>query len=1019
MKKLFFLFIILASIALIDAFEPNFVTFPTISPDGRNITFIYRSDLWEVPFTGGVARRLTASNSDVGRPMYSSDGLWIYFVSDREGRFKLYRIPAVGGQAELLSNEYFRIRDVYSNEQSILGIVSYPGEQSIFVRFDVGTKRFTEISGFAGETATISNDGKSIVFNRFEDTDRPAYQGSISGELWLYEIEKEEFTKLSQGDFTYSYPRFSRVHPNRIYFVNSDGKDFQLFYMDGFDYSTKTQLTFFDDWSVRNISVSHNTDRIVFELFDEIWRFDPETELSEKVSITILEDNLPYTTVYNKFDSELTNFTVSPNGELLVFSHKYDLFAVPVSGGNVRQLTFDQKGIFQIVILDDNETIYFRALERGIPRLFKTNIKDHILTNSREATLVDWSKDKYILSISRNDQKDIYILFNNNESRHKLAFLAQNEQITELFPNERVLTRPAKTKDNAKQFYISSDDIDEVKFLKINDIRANTIEEIFVSSDLGSLLLNDDDTHLFLSSWGDIKIVNLVNDRQVQDDNWEKIVPGSSMPDTTPSREWDINRDNFSSRIRNVVSESGWVNPLYATNDSTLVYVNWTMATLNSINFDGSDKTEILKFGENYTFPDFELSPDRTHFYYVQDDNLHKFNMTTEQSEGISFEYEYEYDILRLNQTVFEEVWGDFGHFFYDPDMHGQDWEALFEKFSPFTKNLLEVSHLAKVIDEMIGRVNASHTGYSARSESNDNTREIAFAGFVLDFRSILSEGINIKKIYFDSVLYQQYGIRENDVILAINGQNINSNTEITPLFVGKENQDISLRIRTPRGIVNAIVKGISWEDQWQMRYDDMVLNNIKSVREKTNGRIGYLHIQQMDWNSLNKFREDFFAVNFYTDAMIIDVRSNPGGRISDRLLEMISRKPYSYLSWRSDSAITSDPISYQKPLVVLIDENSYSDAEVFGILFNDLNLGTIIGMPTSGSVIGTTSSILIDGSEMRLPMMGLYRLNMENMENTGAKPDIEIPRLPSDIVKREDPQLEKAIEYLLERIAK
>jgi len=170
-----------------------------------------------------------------------------------------------------------------------------------------------------------------------------------------------------------------------------------------------------------------------------------------------------------------------------------------------------------------------------------------------------------------------------------------------------------------------------------------------------------------------------------------------------------------------------------------------------------------------------------------------------------------------------------------------------------------------------------------------------------------------------------------------------------------------------------------------------------------------------MDRESLARFKEDLFAKNYYTKALIIDVRGNGGGNIHDELIEILTKKQYAFTQSRySDETPVAFPSNtYEKPIVLLIDEGSFSDAEIFPILFKHMKLGTIIGMPTSGSVIGTGSVSFMDGSSMRMPSNGWYTMDNTNMEGTGAKPDILIPHTIDDIIKDNDKQLARAIEEL------
>jgi C-terminal processing protease CtpA/Prc len=173
-----------------------------------------------------------------------------------------------------------------------------------------------------------------------------------------------------------------------------------------------------------------------------------------------------------------------------------------------------------------------------------------------------------------------------------------------------------------------------------------------------------------------------------------------------------------------------------------------------------------------------------------------------------------------------------------------------------------------------------------------------------------------------------------------------------------------------------------------------------------------------MTETALEKFKKDFLGLNANTDALIIDVRYNPGGYLTDKLLEVITKKQSAFQSPRTWGSGTSPKPSdlYQKPIVLLINENSGSDAEVFSNAFKDLKLGTIIGMPTGGQVIGTQFNALMDGSHIQLPSVAYFTLNMTTMENNGVQPDIIVPLTPNDVKNHQDTQLQKAIEVLLQK---
>jgi len=1001
-------------------YEPFFTETPAISPDGELIAFVYMNDLWEVPFEGGVARRLTANNDRVWRPSYSPNGQHIVFHSDRNGRANLYRIPATGGQAELLISEELTICDWYADGQALLAIGSEPGERSNFFRIELNDKRPLEIGILGNNFSTISPDNSCIVFNRRGLPYRPAYEGSHVGNLWFYNIATKEYKQITSSNYSDRYPKFSSVIKDRIYYVGSDSHQFQLYYIDNFDENTKTQLTHFDDWSVRTITIARRNDRIVFEYFNEIWRYDPDTGKSEKVIIEILEDDYSYSKVHESNKNGLTNFYVSPNQEFMVFSYKFDLFAVPLQSGKVKQLSTNQKGYESIVVMDDNRTIYFISYHNGIPKLFKTDI-----LNTNNMQMVDWFSDKYVHQLYKNNDGELIIYYdqgNERTNRRVYASINSNNKITEILPGEMIESYPLFSSDKTKMIYISSNLDNNTYTTKLKEIKTNRIFDIHVSKDLfRNLILTKSNNQIVFNKNNSIHLLELALPDTKKNDIWGTILNTNQSPTKNAPSTWDINSENFLLRENTLVTESGYTYPLFTTVDSLVYYITHVDAKriLKKVKFDGSQKEELLTI--NGRISSYQLFEDKLLLYYIVNENLYSYNIKNKTTKIITFEHDYIYDNIILNKDIFDQIWGRFGHYFYDSNMHDQDWNYLYQKFSPYINSIRTVEQLRKIVDELIGRVNASHTGFTTRQTHKSLSLERAYIGLVLDYSQRLPVGMRIKRVYFHSDIHQKYNISENDILLEINGTSIYDNTEIAPLLINLVGKDIYLKIQKRTGIIDIDVKGISWSEQYKLWYDDFVLNNYRKVQAVTDGRVGYLHIQRMNQSSLRKFEHDFFAVNINTDALIIDVRGNTGGNISNQLIELITRQQtgYSYgRAWGIELMQYPRQI-YQKPIVCLIDEDSYSDAEVFSGAFQDLKLGFVVGMPTSGSVIGTGQEDFMDGSSIRMPRHGWFRLNKKNQELNGTEPDVYVPLLPHHILNNHDIQLEKAIEILLDILNK
>jgi len=1006
-NKWIILCLLLAIISSIFAYEPIYVSNPVVSPDGEYIIFEYLDDIWEVPFTGGVARRLTANQGQVSYLAYSPDGQWVSFSATKGGEWKYYRMPRQGGEAEVISHESFSFYCWFPDGKSLLISKGYP---SAFMKLDIGGQRPQEIVAYSGTFATLSADATKIAFSIRGLPYRPTYQGSSKGDIWLYDVAKGDFQPLIEAPYTARYPLFSTANPNRLYFCESDSQRFQIYYIDNLDPATKTQITHLTHWSARKPSIARANDRIAFEYFNQIYTYNPTTQQCQKLNIDIRENNIPYPIITNTYINNLTKATISPNGDLLVFSHKFDLFAVPVKGGDVKQITFDHKGIDEIAIFSDNETIYFTSWVQGLRKLFRVNIN-----NLSDIKMEQWSQDKYIQGLASQDG-EVYIVYDQDDKRLKFATIDMNQRIIEIIPNETLITTLYQAKDGSKLIYSRYYHPTGTSTIYIKDQRANTAQGIFQTTTyINNVIMDESEKVLFYSDWSNIYSVQFTNEKEAKEDNWATILQPTTAKDKAKpaTLPWDITQDNFLIR-RKQLPNTNQASPMFATADSTLFY--YSQQALKSIKFDGSSEEEVFKFGGN---PDFVyLSDDRGTLYYILKEQLHKLNIKTKKSEQVTFEFDYSYDTVKLNESIIEQVWGNFAHNFYDPNMHNQDWAAIYKEFAPFAKNILSTTQLSVIAEEMVGRLNASHTGFTPRNDGHTHTPPTANIGANFDYATRLNKGIRLKDVYYGSELHQKYQVKEGDILLAVNDVEITPDTVIDAQFKNKVDKDIKLKIQTSAGIINADIKGLTWTAHYQLVFEDRVRKSYQQVQKATNGKVGYLRIRGMGRRDLAKFEQDFLALNRTTEAMIIDVRGNGGGRISGELFDIITRTHRGYNTSRQHPEPYLFPQNvYQRPVICLIDEDSYSDAEIFGTLFHDLGVGLVIGMPTSGSVIGTSEVRLMDGSSMRMPSHGWFRSNKENMELTGAKPDIYVPRLPQHIVRNEDPQLDKAIDEALKLI--
>jgi tricorn protease len=372
---------------------------------------------------------------------------------------------------------------------------------------------------------------------------------------------------------------------------------------------------------------------------------------------------------------------------------------------------------------------------------------------------------------------------------------------------------------------------------------------------------------------------------------------------------------------------------------------------------------------------------------------------------------------------MFEQSWRALRDHFYDPKFHGADWNAVRLKYRPLVKHVALKEDLYTLITLMLGELNASHLGISGfLGFSEETTAELgllfdeSYRGVGLKVADILKRGPADKR-----------GIRvkPGDFILSIDGTAITDQTNLSKLLNDKAGEAILLEVadtpnpdRKKYGAVRKVeLTAAPRYRVHELMYERWVEHNAKEVDRMSGGKLGYIHIPSMDDEGLDRFVRALYSENFDKEAIVLDVRYNGGGFTHDQVLNYLGAKEHTVFHQRNGGqglVLRSYDRKWTKPLVLLINNRSYSDAEIFPSAFRTLGLGKLVGQPTGGCVIGTTAFRLIDGSVLRLPMTGVYTARGENMEGKGGvTPDFLVEQHPDQLARGEDPQLAKAVEVL------
>jgi tricorn protease len=371
---------------------------------------------------------------------------------------------------------------------------------------------------------------------------------------------------------------------------------------------------------------------------------------------------------------------------------------------------------------------------------------------------------------------------------------------------------------------------------------------------------------------------------------------------------------------------------------------------------------------------------------------------------------------------MFEQSWRALSENFYDAKFHGIDWVAVRAKYRPLVKHCALKEDLYALISLMMGELNASHLGISGPGAVPDEMT--ADLGLIFD-ETYRGPGLKIAEVLKRGPADRRgLSLKAGQVVVAIDGTELSERTNLSELLNGKAGEPVGLDVlanpsadpKDPKARQRVEVQAADRSQIQQLMYERWVHGNAQRVAELSKGKLGYIHIPTMDDAGLDRFVTALYSDNFDKEAIVLDVRNNGGGFTHDQVLNYLGAREHAVFRQRDGGeglVLRANDRKWTRPLVLLINNRSYSDAEIFPNAFKTLGLGKLVGLPTGGMVIGTSSVHLIDGSSFRIPRIGVFNTKGEDMETHGVTPDVLVDDNPDQLAKGIDAQLDKAVEVL------
>lgn len=1074
----------------------GYVLQPAISPDGKEVAFCYQGDIWTVSSKGGRPYRVTVHEGYDSNPRWSPDGERVAFQSDRYGNDDVYSMPSHGGMPT--RHTYHSGTDLlssYQNDGSILFTTrrvyaQVEREYEIYRAAPEGGTpvRFMDALGF---DPVISPDGTKIAFVRGTcRTSREDYRGSANRDIWIFDREADSYTQLTDFDGNDFSPKW--LNDSTVLFISSREGKYNVF-QSSLNGSVK-QLTFLEEFGVNSFDLSPRTKQLVYQHGGEVSLQKLGSRSSSTLDIDLTADFRFDPVVKETLKDKIEEYAVSPDGRLTAYAIRGDLFVTRNDKEDDRsvRLTNSPSRERDLIWLND-ETVLFASDQEGQNDFYLIESADEeekdlfrtLKTQTRRLT--DSPEEEFEPVLAPNGKQLLYRLGNSTLIAAKIDEEGIISDRVTLLDGWARAYDPRWSPDSRWIAYEQSDlNYNPEIFIHPVD---NSVKPVNVSmhpgrdsnpvwsrdgSKLGFLSdRNNGDTDVWFAwlrklDW-EKSDEQWERERQQKDDKKkEKKDPekksdepeeASEKVEEGEAEEGDVEKDDAGEkeeeeeevpdieidferiylRLVQVTSKAGNEGEFLFDKEGEMIFYtigspgrqNYeTVRNLYKVRWDGEEEKTVLgdKSGPRALY----LSDEGNHVYTLTNGGLlRRIAAKDDKVERLAVSSRIQINGIEEKEQIYLDAWRALDRGFYDPGFHGYDFAAIRDKYLPLAKSASTTEDFQYTFNLMLGQINASHMGM--RGVDNPKETQSQKSGLIGMEGLNTERGFELTRIVPSSPLTKaSVPIEMGDVIVSVDREAVGDDVNVFSLLSDKINSEVLLVIEREGETLESIVWPVG--SLSSENYDAWVEDRRTLVDENSDGRLGYLHIRAMGWESFERFQTELIAAGYGKEGIVIDVRYNGGGWTTDYLMAVLNVKQHSYTVPRGatdnleeehtqfkDSYPFSErlPLAYStKPSIALCNENSYSNAEIFSHAYKALELGTLVGQPTFGAVISTGSYGLVDGSSVRMPLRGWFVKESElGMEHNPAVPDILVENPPAYKTRKEDPQLKRAVEELLDQI--
>ena len=1072
MKRIFLLLTAFIAISA-SAENASWLRYPSISPDGKNVAFSYKGDIYIVDSEGGEARQLTSNPAYDYSPVWSPDGKTVAFASDRYGNFDIYKVSIDGGvPVRLTTHSAKETPWIFTPDGKDILFTAHiqdPASSALFPKASMTELYSVSVDGGrpvqilatpAEEVSFIGKTGKFLYQDckGGENIWRKHHTSSITRDIWMY--DGTDHVKLTSFEGEDRSPRVSD-DGKTVYYLSERGGSFNVYSFPVDDPQKITAVTKHKTHPVRFLTVSDD-DVLCYGYDGDIYVKKPGSS-AKKLSVSVRsdknDDNLAELSVSGGGDNDL-----SADGKQIAFISRGEVFVASTEYNTVKKITDTPEAEADVAFSPDGKTLAYASEREGIWNIYTAELARKEDVSFPYATVI---VEKPLFKNNKVDRRaPVY-----SPDGKELAYIEDRDRLMIMnleTGKTRQITDGSQCYSTTGSFSYSwspdgkwilmsycarghypYDDIGIVS-TKGGEPMINLTESGYTDSAPqwvlgGNAILFASERYGMRNhaSWGTLEDVMIVFlNRKAYDDfrmtkeekELEKQIAGlSEDKDEKSDKKGDKKgdkKDEKKEKVEDIVVELDGI-------DERIMRLTPTSSNLGSAALSKDGKTlyyqASYESGMNLWKYDLEKGvptkvgsargrmkwDEKQGTLYVLGGRFSKMKEGGKSLENISVSSDMVMDLAAEREYMFDHVYRQEKERFYNEKMHGVDWEMLTSEYRKFLPHINNNYDFAELLSEYLGELNVSHTGSGYRVPSSRESASTANLGVFFDL-GWDGDGLKVAEIVkggpFDKASSK---LAAGDVITSIDGVEIKKGMDYYPLLNRKAGE------RTLVGILKAsgektdmVVLPISESRFNTLLYNRWVKQCAEKVQQLSGGRLGYVHIEGMDDASFRTVYSDILGRYNNCDGIVIDTRFNGGGRLHEDIEVLFSGEKYLTQEVRGKDACDMPSRRYNKASIMIIGEANYSNAHGTPWVYKHKDMGLLVGKPVPGTMTSVNWETLQDPTlYFGIPVVGYRKADGTYLENDQLHPDIDVENTKKLVITGRDEQLEAAVKALLKQI--